>query len=255
MSLINHSTFPVPDGCRHFKRTSPATVSGLAASPQAATLGRGGRWGRGRRGPSWLPWHPALPPGPALLQAPGTARAACGEALPDSDMQRTHPCLPDQSLHRGPWGEGWMRGHVVAHTRACSHAGTGDPGERGGRVDTCSLTHVLTHTQAAGTRQQGGGTPACERGEAGLGLALRGFLSSAPGTSLGEQLPSPSHSDSMTGPHVTWRLSAPEERGQRGGDRQPCRRPALRAAVSRYLVFNDDTVSQRRTAPGLSGPY
>lgn len=158
-------------------------------------------------------------------------------------------------VRTGPWGEGWMRGHVVAHTRVCSHAGTGGPGERGGRVDTCSLTHVLTHTQAAGTRQQGGGTPACERGEAGLGLALRGFLSSAPGTSLGEQLPSPSHSDSLTGPHVTWRLSAPEERGQRGGDRQPCRRPALRAAVSRYLVFNDDTVSQRRTAPGLSGPY
>ena len=122
-------------------------------------------------------------------------------------------------------------------------------------MDRCLLTHALTHTQAAGTRQQGGGTPVRKRGEAGLGLALRGFLSPAPGTSFGEQLPSPSHSDSPTGPHITWRLSAPEERGQRGGDRQPCRCPALRAAVPRYLVFNDDTVSQRRTVPGLSGPY
>ena len=195
------------------------------------------------------------PEGQPSCRPPGTARAACGEALPVSDTQRTHPCLPGQRLHRGPWGEGWTRGQVLAHTRACSHAGTGGPGERGGRVDRCLLTHALTHTQAAGTRQQGGGTPVRKRGEAGLGLALRGFLSPAPRTSFGEQLPSPSHSDSPTGPHITWRLSAPEERGQRGGDRQPCRCPALRAAVPRYLVFNDDTVSQRRTAPGLSGPY
>lgn len=116
---------------------------------------------------------------------------------------------------------------------------------------TRSLTHSLTHTQAAGTCQQGGGTPVPERGKVGLGLAPGGFLSPAPGTSHGEQLPSPSHSGSPTGLHVT----CPEERGHRGGDRQPCCRLAPRTAIPRYLVFNDDTVSQRRTAPGLSGPY
>ena len=90
--------------------------------------GRGGGEGRGWGEGTGLPRPLPVPTAPSCaLRAsppacpPGTAQAACREALPDSDTQRTHPCLPGHSLHRGPWGEGWTRGHVLTHTLAHSH--------------------------------------------------------------------------------------------------------------------------------------
>ena len=92
-------------------------------------------------------------------------------------------------------------------------------------MDTCLLTHALAHMQAVDARQQGGGTPVPERGEAILGRTPRDFLSPALGTSLSEHLLSLSHSSSPTRLHVTRRPAAPEEHGQQGGGRQPCCRP------------------------------
>lgn len=268
MSLINHSTFPVPDGCWHFKRwTSPATVSGSAASPQAVTPGPGyggevggeGRgWGKGWgcRGPSRLPQHPAVSSGPALLKAPQERLRQPAERLCQTLTHRgPTPAFQARVCTGGPEERGGcvdMRSltHALAHTRAHSHAGTGGPGE-GVDAWTCAHSHTRSLTRRLQARVSKGEGHLSLRGKAGLSLAPRGFLSPAPGTSYGEQLPSPSHSGSPNGPHVT----CPEERGQRGGDRQPCCRLAPRAATPRYLVFNDDTVSQRRTAPGLSGPY
>ena len=181
------------------------------------------------------------PPRPLLAPtAPSSAPRASPPAGPQERLGQPAERLCQTLTRRGPT--------PAFQARDC----TGGPGERGGRVDRCSLTHALAHTQAAGTRQQGGGTPVRKRGEAGLGLALRGFLSPAPGTSFGEQLPSPSHSDSPTGPHITWRLSAPEERGQRGGDRPVAARPCAPLSHATWCLMTTPSArdAQRQDCQG-----
>lgn len=130
MSLINHSTFPVPDGCRHFKRTSPAAVSGLAASPQAP------HWGGAGGGDGAA----EAPPGSHGTQLCPQGQPSC---RPQERLGQPAERLCQTLTCRGPT--------PAFQTRVC----TGDPGERGGCVDTWSLTHALAHMQAQGTLGRG----------------------------------------------------------------------------------------------------
>lgn len=134
------------------------------------------------------------------------------------------------------------------HTRVVTHAHHTQAQEALGREAwTCAHSHTVTYTQAAGTCQQGGGTPVPE-GKAASVLPRGGFLSPAQGPATVNNYHH--QATGAAGPNAARHL--PRGAWQRGGDRQPCCRLAP-ALTPRRLVFNDDTVSQRRTAPGLSG--
>ena len=86
---------------------------GSAVSPQVPHR-------RGRAAEA--PMAPGSASGPALLQAPrkGSGSPWRGSAGFRHTEGPPLPSRPESA--QGPWGERWPRGHVLAHTRARSHA-------------------------------------------------------------------------------------------------------------------------------------